>query len=204
MAINYQQTDIDAAGACIAALCSGLTLGGDNDGKQADEGGAAGTVEITTVLDGESIVNAYIWLEILADPADTWSSGNWVVRIDTTAGSMNATWEEVYICRVNSSCVSQETLASATGLAISLNGTGVRSSGNVNQSATASPSAGDKVVVIIGIDPGETMTKNLKWIPNQLIDSPIEAVAGGVDELGAMSFQLSGNIMEIRAGSVNR
>ena len=45
-----------------------------------------------------------------------WQSGTWTVKIEIETGNTGATFHSIYVCRLNSSGVSQETLGSLTGL----------------------------------------------------------------------------------------
>lgn len=88
---------------------------------------------------------------------------------------MNLTITEIHICRVDSSCVNQATLGSATGLSISLGSTGVKSQ-NVTQGSSASPSVGDLVLIVFVGSNGAMSDQNINISPDQNIDSPFTAV----------------------------
>lgn len=79
-----------------------------------------------------------------------WSSGTWTIRWNVTTANMNVTWGSVFICRVNSSCLNQQTLGSSTSVAVSLGTTGAKST-TVSVSAATSPSATDRIVIIYSL-----------------------------------------------------
>lgn len=152
--------------------CSGLT-GTIEAGRQAEGGVSAGSSEQTfTVGAGVSDAPEFSFEVILA--ADTTSDADTAtIPINFTTGAMNATLESVHICRVNSSCVNQETIGSSSGLGLPTNA-GIQSP-TVSCSAVTF-AAGDKVLIIlgfsesgghsgqtVGITPDQTMT--LPFIP---------------------------------------
>ena len=82
---------------------------------------------------------------------------------------MNITLTAVYICRVNSSNVSQATIGSSTGLTTVMNGAVY--SGNVTGTAQT-PSAGDYVNIVFVFTNGAMSTQTFNITANQLIDTP--------------------------------
>lgn len=176
MAINYRQTDTNATCA-DGQYCLPVSTGTVDILKLASDGGTAGVTEAT----GSHFANASdqrdILFEIVPAAGTTWAAGNWTVRLNVTTANMNLTWDTVYICRVNSSCVSQATIASATGLAISCGTTGVKST--TVSGAVQTPGAGDKIVVLLEFDNGSMTTQTFGITPNQLIDSPFTAASVG-------------------------
>ena len=176
MAIDYQQ-EATAMVCTAAAFCSGATLNAVTEGKQAVESGTPGIAGGNNTQDLNATRAAFFW-EVLADVADTWAAGDWTVRVNFATGNTDCTLEEIHICRVNSSCVSQETLGSATGLGLST------SAGQqdvvVNQGAAASPNAGDKIIVVVVLANAATMgNQKVQLTHNQLISSPYVAAGGG-------------------------
>lgn len=201
MPINFQQTD--TAPACTAAaFCSGRSLGGaDETEMQAEDGGTAGITADTFGMAGSDSLVVVFTNEIVVAAGVTWAAGTWTVRVDITKALTDFTFEEVHLCRVNSSCVSQASFGSLTAIGESVTA-GVHTFSVTGTAET--PSAGDIVQIVHVMSHAGTMTKTAKYVPSQLVDSPFTAPVGGIDELGAMSFRLAGNIMNIRAGSVNR
>jgi hypothetical protein len=55
-----------------------------------------------------------------------WPAGQWRVRLNVVAQAPSGwTWDSVYICRVNTACVNQSTIASASGLGIDVSAPGI-------------------------------------------------------------------------------
>ncbi len=68
-----------------------------------------------------------------------WPAGTWTVRLNVYALAPSGwTWDSVYICRVNTGCVNQATIASATGLGLDVSVPGVYS---VSLQGVADPNA---------------------------------------------------------------
>jgi hypothetical protein len=84
---------------------------------------------------------------------------------------MNFTLREVYICRVNSSDVSQATIGSDTAVNTVLTSTGVRS-GTISGSAQT-PNSGDYVNIVFVFTNGAMTTQSIGVTHNQLIDTPL-------------------------------
>ena len=176
MAIDYQQEN--TAMVCTpAAFCSGASMNTATDPRQAVEGGSAGGLGVNLTIDQASLIACFFY-EVLADVADTWAAGNWTVRVNLTGGNADVTLEEVHICRVNSSCVNQETLGSNTGLGLST--TGGQQNVVVNQPSAASPSAGDKIIIVLVFTNAATMgNQKTQLTHDQLITSPYVAAGAG-------------------------
>ena len=124
MTTDYQQND--TAQVCtLNNFCS--TVGGTIEvGRQAENGVAAGSSEQTFSVAASQADDNEFSFECIPKANTTGDSGTWTVRVDFTTGHMDATWESCFICRVNSACVNQETIGSATALGLATN-TGVRS-----------------------------------------------------------------------------
>lgn len=191
MAIIYTQTDTNGS-ACntLSELiaCSGLS-GGTTLSKQATVGGTAGVTEWSDTINASSTLIEVFGIEITPDSGVSWDAGTWTVRWNVTTSNMSCTVVAVYVCRVNSSCVNQETIGSATGLSISQGSTGVKSQ-TVSGSAVT-PSAGDKVLVVMAVQNTAMTNQTLGWTPDQNIDSPFTAAPAqptlsGVSATGAV------------------
>ena len=178
MAVDLQQTDAPSGSPEAAQVgCSGRSLSGGSPtyARLCTEGGTAGTTEILPALANlETTVVAYNDISD-AIGVTSWDSGTYTWRLNITTTSATVTLEEVHVCRLNSSLVSQESLGSSTGLGQSLGSSGVIS-GNVTGSA-ATASASDVVAFIYvfsnshshgGDDP-------VGITPNQVLNTPIVA-----------------------------
>jgi len=170
MLIELQETDTAAVDGAIAA-CSGLSATSTTDNRTATRGGTAGTTARTITLANNTNNKRGVHFEMAALELDSYQtpSGNWVVRLNVTTASSNVLWESVYICRVNSSGVSQHTIGSATGQGVSLATTGVKSITVSGGADTASP--GDRIYLVLGFS--TTIGDSFAYKPDQLIDTPL-------------------------------
>jgi len=184
MALDLQQTDT-AMDCAVAAFCSGLTANGASGAKQASQGGTAGTVENTVKIDNLASNERAFYTECIIPAGATWAAGTWTVRFNCTTAVSGVTIASIYICRVNSSCVSQATIGSATGLSIDLGTTGVKSQAVTGAAQT--PGAGDKVVIVFGIsNTNEHGNQTVGRTHNQLINTPF-SVASTYNEASTFS-----------------
>ena len=179
MAMTFTQTDDTGSFGCTATEllgCSGLSAGGDlttNDARACVNGGTPGT--------GSNIINLFssetnvVEKAFICDVGSSvsWDSGTWTIRLNVTASNMNITWTRVYVCRINSTCVNQETIGSNTAVGISLGTTGVKST-TVSGSAQT-PAVGDKVLIVLAFTNGAMSVQAATSVPNQDIDSPFTA-----------------------------
>ena len=180
MAMTFTQTDNTGSFGCSAAEllgCSGLAASGDlttADARACVNGGTAGT--------GNNIINLFssetnvVEKAFICDVGSgvSWDSGTWTIRLNITASNMNITWTHVYVCRIDSNCVNQATIGSNTAVGISLGTTGVKSttvSGNAQ-----TPSAGDKVLIVLAFTNGAMSVQAATSVPDQNIDSPFSVV----------------------------
>lgn len=201
MAINYTQTD-SGTGACAgeAGYCAAT---GNNiistTEKIATAGGTAGSVEIgTSQFSPNATDQRASIITIIPDSGTSGDSGTWTVRLNITTANMNLSIIAIDICRVNSSCVNQESIGSATGLSISLGSTGVKSQ-NVTGSAVTL-AAGDKVVIVFHVANGSMSGQEFGWIPNQNIDSPFSASANKILTASAGAYTVTGNAASLELG----
>lgn len=189
MAINYTQEDTNAACA-DNAFCSGLA-DGIGSRKQCEDGGTVGSTEdVFTTIKGGAI-NAYLFLqcEIVADV--DWNAGDWTVRWNVTDGNMDVDLEEIHICRVNSSCVSQASIGSDIAIAENLASTGIRT--RTIAGSVQTPSVGDDVVIVFGLQNNNSMfNRDIGWTPDQNVDSPFTAVGGAANPKGPLGHPLHG------------
>lgn len=193
MAISYTQTDTTGDCSGTGAYCSGLS-NSNGTSRECTDGGTAGSTEVTvnrTIPAQASDVACVMQFSLVVDGAVSWDSGTWTVRWNLTTANMFCTWDSVHICRVNSSCTSQESLGSSSGLGISLSSTGVKST-TVSGSA-ATPSAGDLVQIVFGFSSSSMNDQIIGWTPDQNIDSPFtDASTNVVTNLESFTFSTFG------------
>ena len=178
MAINYTQTD-GSANACPGedgyCATTGNNISGTSE-RDATDGGTAGSTPVSSGAFSSSATDQRASIiTIVPDTGTSGDSGTWTVRLNITTANMNLSIIAIDICRVNSSCVNQESIGSATGLSISLGTTGVKSQ-NVTGSAVTL-AAGDKVVIVFHVANGAMSGQSFAWTPDQNIDSPFNAAA---------------------------
>jgi hypothetical protein len=173
MTVRYQQTD--ATSVCTYAVyCSGLSLntgaGTNHANLQTIFGGTSGTGNFTMTMlaSGTRLVS---WMyELPITNNETWLTGIWTVRLNVITANSNVTWTDCFICRVDSSCTSQATIASASSLGIALSTTGVKSTTMTGTAQT--PNAGDKVIVVLAFTNSVASLQSVGIIDDQFIDSP--------------------------------
>jgi hypothetical protein len=168
--INYTQTDTAPSCDLSTAQFCFPNAGSSTVRKLAVDGGTAGTTTLTEGVTGSAADELGCRWEIAPAVGVSWDAGTWTVRLNVTASNMNLTWDLVYICRVDSSCVNQATIGSTTGLAISLSTIGVKTA--TVSGAAQTPTAGDLVQVILGFDNGSMNAQTFDVLSDQLIDSP--------------------------------
>lgn len=172
--INFTQTD--SAATIGTPSCSGRGFGFGSDTRAATDGGTPGSTPISISLASSASLIDRGPSKCTVVVGALWTSGTWTWRLNITTANMNLTLEEVYICRFNSSDVSQATIGSSTALAISLGTTGVKS-GTISGSAQ-SPSVGDYVSVMFTFSNSAMSAQSFSFTPNQNIDSPFTTPTG--------------------------
>ena len=170
MAISFTQTDTNAV--CTAAVyCSLNILNSTTSLKQAAEGGTPGTVAVSQSIDkastGSNLIAAFF--ECIVASGIIWNAGTWTVNLDVTTLNASLTWTFLDICRISSGCVNQASIASGS-LSISLGTTGVKTTTIAGSVQT--PSAGDKVMVLLGFTNSTGTAKTFGYTPDVTIDSP--------------------------------
>jgi hypothetical protein len=112
-----------------------------------------------------------------------WPAGTWVVRLNVLSpGTSGSTWDSVYICRVDTGCNNQSTIASATGLAIDIHQPGGYSV-TLQGAADAGASATDSFYIAYGFLNHGPPNQNLTIKLDQPIDTPFvyfTPIDGGV------------------------
>lgn len=198
MSVIYVQTDSLAACGVIGA-CSGRTPAGDADAIEATDGGTAGTTELAVNINPLA-TEACFMAEIPVQDTDSLDAGTLTMRINITTAQASLTWEEVYVCRIDSGCTSQETLGSVTGMGVDVAAGGVFSQ-NVTLSAASAHNAGDKVYIIVVVaNAHEHTTRSLAITPDQNIDTPF--VAGSTTEsITGTSAGTSADTAAVQAGA---
>lgn len=176
MAVVYTQTQTNTLCSANNNYCAaGTATTTDSTQKECTEGGTAGSTEVGRLILGTLTRNNAIFG--IVPGTVTGDSGTWTVRLNVTTANMNLSISEIYICRVNSSCVNQETIGSATGLSISLGSTGVKTQTVTGSAVTLG--AGDIVTVVFKIVNGAMTDQSFNFTPDQNIDSPFTAAGGG-------------------------
>lgn len=172
MVYSFKQTD--TASICpINVYCSGRSLSANvnKPTRKATFGASPGSTSTAVGVDYLVTLKVCVNFELVVDNGVTWAAGTWTVRFNVTTASNLGIWlEEVHICRVNSSCVSQETIGSTTGIHNQMNSTGVRTI-SVTGIAQA-PSVGDKVIIVLVFTNDDNHGNGFNFTPNQDVDSP--------------------------------
>ena len=178
MAISLEQTD--GAVTCSAAvLCSGGTLHANALEALCEEGGTTGSTADNVDMGTVALTDNIGYMFDCTIPSDVdWDSGDWTIPINFTNGHMDITLDQVHICRVNSGCTNQESLGSETGIGFNTaNGLTTRT---ISGSAVASPSAGDRVAIVIVFDKSSSHSaRSFDITPNQTITAPFNRAATG-------------------------
>lgn len=170
---TYNQTN--TAQACALNNYCSSSGGTIEAGRQAEIGATAGSTEVTfSVAASQADDNEYSW-EIILPASATSDADNATVRMNFTTGHMDVTWESCFICRVNSSCVNQETIGSGTALGISTNA-GAQST--VISCSAVTFSAGDKVIITCGFsNAGSHSARTIGVTPSSTHTLPFNAPA---------------------------
>jgi hypothetical protein len=171
--ISYQETDTTSV--CgRGTYCSGLSLNsgtGTNHAElQATFGAAPGSASFTLGLAASQTTVIGWHFELAITHGENWLGGTWTVRLNINTANSNVTWTNVDICRVSSGCVNQASIGSTSGLGISLGSTGVKTATVTGSAQT--PSANDKVIILLGFTNAAASAQNTVIVDDQLIDSP--------------------------------
>lgn len=165
----FSQTDVAANCGAIVA-CSGATLISQPRHKECREGGSAGGAQTITIPSGTTRGALMYQLENIRQA--NWQAGDWVLRINVTTANADVTWEEAYICRINS-CVSAATVGSDVAISQLLNTTGVKT---VTISGSAQSSEGDDAYLVFVFSSAATMGNSSFGVTHdQDIDTPLIA-----------------------------
>lgn len=187
MAEDYQQTDTAAPCGVIQA-CSAVAPAADADAREASVGGTAGATELACAVAAASSELCYADEIAIADDTSL-DAGDATLRLNITTAQNDLTWEEVYVCRLNSSCTSQETLGSVTGLANDVSAGGVFTQ-TVSLSAASAHNEGDKVYVTYVFANAHAKTgRTVSITPDQLVTMPFTPAASGGPLAGAQYYR---------------
>ena len=164
MGLSYVQTNTIAPAGTIAA-CSGATVQ-NAVAKLASLGGSAGDFAVTST---PRVKRASAMFEFVPAAGVIWNAGTIGVPLNVTSANANAALDEVFVCRLNSSDVSQATMGSVTGIAHTLSSIEIITT-NVTVSAQT-PSVGDKVYIVL-VFTTTGSPEAFQWLPNQTITTP--------------------------------
>jgi hypothetical protein len=137
--------------------------------------GGGGTTWEIIVSSNSTTIN--VWWELpIPSSGVSWDAGDWAIRTDVIGGSNGVKWQDSYVCRVNSACVSQESLGSTLGLAEKM-AAGVHVVTVTASSAT--PSAGDKIIIVNTFSNETAKSTSFDLHPTVQIDSPFSTFSTG-------------------------
>jgi hypothetical protein len=180
--------ETDTTGDTFSTACSGRTANTTTSSRSASETGTAGVTAVSQTIDLSAVTKAAVMFSLPVTAGDVWNAGTWTVRLNITTAITGPTWEECYVCRVNSGGTNQATIGSVTAQAISLATTGVKS---VTISGSAqTPAAGDKVYVVLVFSNSQACTRTFAYTPNQNIDSPFTAPTVNINTVFPLTRRL--------------
>jgi len=180
MTVSFTQTD-NASVCGTAAYCSGNSLDTTTLSlRQATIGGTPGTTAVPQSVTGGATNVIDVFFECIVGAGVSWDAGTWTINLNVTTGTSGTmNWTGLDICRLNSSCVSQASIATASP-SVSVTTTGVKT---VTVSGFAqSPSAGDKVMVLLSFTQTGP-TRSFSYTPNVTIDSPFNIISSPPNSL---------------------
>ena len=170
--IDFQQED--TAPSCTEAEACSLLSGTQGPINQfAIQGGTAGTTEDGSgnFPNADTTIRRTVYYDLPIPSGADGAAGNWTVRINHTTGNSNILGREVHVCRVNVSCLNQETLGSLTSQAFDTS-TGIWTA-TVNQASSTTISVNDRVFIVVGYEnTGIHGNSSIGVTPNQIINSP--------------------------------
>lgn len=184
MAITYRVPS-SAPGSRVVAINSVVCAGGSATAVNSGTGNeqflvsdssyaATGASEIIGCDSSGSSLRCVVFEAVVASGV-TWGAGTWTVHTRVATANMNLTITAIYICRINSSGVSQATIASSTGLSdTSWQSTGTKTF-TVTGGAAQTPSAGDRFVVVFALSNGAMSLQSVTLTENA--DGTIDVVA---------------------------
>src|SRR5437867_3399464 len=113
MALSFRQTDTIPS--CdVAAYCSGRSLNATTRGDIAQVGATAGSTSWAIPVNASASLLLAVGWDCIVDAGTLWNAGTWTIRLNVTTLNIHVTWSEVWICRLNSACVSQATIGTSS------------------------------------------------------------------------------------------
>lgn len=183
MSYSMVQTDTAAQDSDNGAICSSGT-NPDNDPAfvQCSSGGTPGSTDPDKGIGaGTSDIRMIYFQSAPGEPnATTWEAGTWTIPLNINTADTGTQWTQTWVCRVDSSGASQESLGSTTGQTEALSA-GVHNTGPalVSCSAATSPSATDEILIILVFTETVGMGANtISFFPDQTILTPIGSGSG--------------------------
>lgn len=165
-----------------SGYCSGAGTG-STSGSPAETSGTPEGFQFALSSSASGLVGSMVTCR----PAvGNWASGNYTVTINVTGTNMNLTLTEIWLCRVNESCVNQSTVGSLTGIGRSLASTGSVDH-TVSGAAQGTASSTDRLLVVLIGNNGQMSSQSATI--EVTIATPIDA--GGVvviDPMGQRGF----------------
>lgn len=167
-----RQTDASAThGQSAACSGAGATADTGNDIALA-EGGTPGVTPRTITVAG-SATEAAIFMESGAVGQMLWNAGVWNVSLNVTTANALVSLEAIHICRVNSSGVSQATVASRTAMSRPLSSTGVQSIPIPQANDHTGADATDRIYVVVTLMNSDAGSQAIAITPNGFVNTPI-------------------------------
>lgn len=175
---NFTQTDSgQSCSASDAIACSDLSVADDEAlGRLADEGGTAGTTQVTWTYANGDANSVCFWVTSDEIGQDTsWPSGTWTVRLNVTTADTQSIIN-AKICRVTTTCATVLGVVGNDSTVTSLSTTGTKtwSISGASQSANTT----DKFVVVFDCQEDQAHGNSTVGVtPDQNIDTPLTAPA---------------------------
>ena len=177
--IIFAQTDPDGT---FNVGCSSRSAGITTQADLCPVVGSAGSAATTIDPDNNGTLLACYNFECGKPGASaTWDAGDWVVRVNFTAGDAGTTLEEIHICDWLSG-TGYTTVRSDTGAARGISTTAGQQDITLNQGSAHTPqSAADSqpVIVLVFTNTDDHGGSSANITPSALIDTPIDDGAAG-------------------------
>lgn len=169
----YSATQGASSAACgILAACSGLSLAispASSEMRATPEAPA----DLAVSLSGTATRAAVMFQSKAGEPGvATWDAGTWKVRLRSISG-FTFILEGVYICRMSAACALVGTVASATGLGVTMLGTDAVYQVDVVQGAPNVGVASDTVYVVLAMRKVGAGPQAHTFRFDQLVETPI-------------------------------
>lgn len=108
----YEQVDVAAIDGSIEACEGAFSLASDEYNREVQESGTLGSGTLLVTSNTSASQRAFHYESEADEPGDTnWPTGTFTIRINVTTGNVNLSQVRWKVCRVNSSGVSQATVA---------------------------------------------------------------------------------------------